>query len=599
MQSIFTYLPYPHTENQHTIPQLFTRNAERYPENIAVSSINRTLTYGQLHQASNRLANAIIKLLGPEAEPVGLICGHDVEQYIGMLGIMKSGKFYVPLATTSPKSRNASILQDTGARLVVADKNHLYIAKSLPVSVMLIDCEGESDNDPPIANSPLSYAFIIYTSGSTGKPKGVVWRHRDFLHFALTKSAIGVTPVDRVLALSKYHFSGSLGQTYSALTHGASLYIYDVAVNGLANLASYITKNQITIFQSVPTLFRHFMHTLQSGERLFSVRAVRIGGEPARWTDVTLFKQHFKDGCILRNGYGLTEIKYVSAFYLNHNSVIGTGSIPVGYPAEDIEIYILGDRGEILPCQEIGEIAVVSPYMSSGYWHRPELTEQKYHNVGGGTDLKMYITGDMGYLQDDGCLVHLGRNDRQVKINGQRVELMDVEAAILSHQSILDTVVTAAKDHAGDLRLVAYIVPQNLPCPSTRELRAYLIHVLPPSLIPSLFICMPEFPVTQTGKTNRNVLPEPTWDLPLHSDEFVAPESELERRLALLWKEILGIKQVGITDNFFELGGDSIKISQFLNSLNTDCSQELLLQSFFEDGTISGLASILAADSDF
>jgi len=233
--------PHLHEEELQSIPQVFEKVVLKHPGNIAAKSLEKELTYGDLTGKSNRLAHAILHQLGTTPQPIALLFGHNVEQFIGIFGVLKSGHFYVPLDATVPRPRNASIIADTDTQLIVTDDEYIEMAYALAegqAKVLSVDCGDESDHNLDLSISPLAYAYIMYTSGSTGKPKGVLGRHRDMLHYALTSSVLNQSSQDRTLMLSKYSFSNSLGQTFRTLSHGGGMYAYDVNVQGILSRIS-------------------------------------------------------------------------------------------------------------------------------------------------------------------------------------------------------------------------------------------------------------------------------------------------------------------------------------------------------------------------
>jgi amino acid adenylation domain-containing protein len=583
-------------KSKDTIAQQFENVVHQYPDNIAAKSIYKHITYAGLNVAANRLAHAIIEHLGLKSEPVAILCGHDVEQFIAIIGVLKAGKFYVPLDPSAPLLRNTTICADAGIRLIVSDDLNFDKARALTqhFPVLHVYCDGMPGENLDIPVSPVENAFIIYTSGSTGKPKGVVWQHRDMLYFATNSSVIDRSEKDRVLMVSKYYFSGSLGITYGTLLSGGALYLFDVQTQGIKSLPQWIDGNHITIYQSVPTLFRQLMAILTTDRIFPSVRIVSVGGEPSFSGDFNQFKAHFLPGTKFRNGYGLTEVKFVSSLYMDHSSETHSGVLPVGYPVEGVQVVILNDKLEEMRHDEEGEIAVISQYMAAGYWHRPELTAKNFLKLPGEPECRMYLTGDMGKLTPDGCLIHLGRKDFQVKIHGNRIELGEIEAALLKNKHIFDAVVSARMDREDKLRLVAYIVPRHISELSISVIRSEIAQELPSYMLPTAYVVLDALPKTVTGKIDRQSLPEPGWSRPDLDIHYVPPRTPLEQLLVDIWKDVLGIDCVGIHDDFFELGGDSIMLMKFMNRLQMDVNQAEVVQSVFDHGTIAGIISSIS-----
>jgi acyl-coenzyme A synthetase/AMP-(fatty) acid ligase len=321
---------------------------------------------------------------------------------------------------------------------------------------------------------------MIYTSGSTGQPKGVVQTHRNVLHDIMNyTNAFHICRDDRLLTLTAYSFADTARTTNGALFNGASLYPLDVREEGLTHLAEWLIQQEITIYRSVPTTFRHFISTLSGKEQFPKLRLVYMAGEPVNKRDVDLYKRHFSSDCIFINGIGSTECLTYRWYFMNKETNIDDNNVPVGYPLKDMEILLFDGDGNEVGSNQIGEMAVRSRYLSPGYWRKTDFTRAAFLPSTESGGERTYRTGDLGLMLDDGCLLHMGRKDFQVKVRGHRVEVGEIEAALLNSGKIKEVVVTLREDRPGDQRLVAYVVPAETPAPTVTAMRHALAEKLP------------------------------------------------------------------------------------------------------------------------
>jgi acyl carrier protein len=289
-----------------------------------------------------------------------------------------------------------------------------------------------------------------------------------------------------------------------------------------------------------------------------------------------------------------TEAGNITQFLIDRETRI-TGEIaPVGYPAEDVIVLLLDDAGKQVETGAIGEIAVKSRYLACGYWRRPELSNEKFRPDPDGGEERLYLTGDLGRVESDGCLFHLGRKDDQVKVRGHRVEVVEVEAALMSLGYFGKTFVTLRDRAPGEKSLVAYLVPGKRPVPTTSALRTALAATLPNHMIPAVFVMLDSLPLTPTGKVDRNALPDPGNSRPELDTPFVKPRTAVESELSKVWCEVLGLAQVGIHDNFFELGGHSLAAARVISRVIEIFQLELPLKALFESPTVAEMAKIIA-----
>jgi acyl carrier protein len=317
-----------------------------------------------------------------------------------------------------------------------------------------------------------------------------------------------------------------------------------------------------------------------------------LASETVTKGDIELGAKHFLSSCIFSNGLGSTETGVLLLYYIDPSAPLETDRVPIGYPLQDMEILLLGEDGQEVGLNQVGEIAVRSRYLSPGYWRRPDLTRAKFRPEGG--DARIFLTGDLGKRLEDGCFEHLGRKDFLVKVRGFRVEAGDVEEKLSGYPGIKEAAVIGRAKTSGDTRLVAYIVPTKRPGPKVNELRRFLKERLPDYMIPSAFMTLDRLPRTPAGKLDRKALPDAGNARPDLDTPFVTPRTPVEERLAQIWAEVLSLDGVGIHDNFFDLGGHSLAATRVVSQVIKQFQLELPLQSLFQSPTVAEMAVLIA-----
>jgi acyl-coenzyme A synthetase/AMP-(fatty) acid ligase/acyl carrier protein len=335
--------------------------------------------------------------------------------------------------------------------------------------------------------------------------------------------------------------------------------------------------------------------TIKEGQWFPKLRLIALGSEPLLVRDVVLYKQHFSPNCILVNRLGSTEALNFCFYFIDQQTEFSSHTVPAGYPVNDKEVLLIDEAGAPVGPGSIGEMTVRSPYLSPGYWHKPELTEKVFLADLEGGENRIYLTGDLGLIRPDGCLEYFGRKDFQIKIRGHRVELSEIEAALLNMDDLKEAAVMAVKDEAGELRLVAYIVPEQGGLVSAHRLYLFLKERLPNYMAPAAFVLLDSLPVNANGKLDRRALSAYDHQLqPLvAANAFVAPTTSTEERLAAIWATLLKLDRVGIQDDFFALGGHSLLGTQLMSRLKDAFGVDLPLASLFEAPTIAELGQLI------
>ncbi|HEY5595767.1 MAG TPA: amino acid adenylation domain-containing protein, partial [Candidatus Bipolaricaulota bacterium] len=499
---------------ESSISALFQAQVLRSPRQVAVKTATVELTYAQLNDAANGVARALHQQNSGQAEAIALMLENPVSFLSALLGVLKAGKYYVPIDPSFPSARSVQLLEELKTKLILTEDLHADAAQATAQQmreVVNIERLPQSLPDANISITPSAdaLAYILFTSGSTGCPKGVVQSHRNVLHGIYKYvNFTRLCAQDRVL-LHSMMFAGGLRAALCTLLVGGTLFPFDVRRNGLRNAVNWSIQEGITVWHLPVSVLRRIMDQMSGEEDLTQLRLIYTGGEPVYKRDVELYRVRLPSSCILVNSMGTTETETAVRYLIDKDTHLPGDYVPVGYAAEDTEVLLLDEHGKALGVEQTGEIAIKGRYFSPGYWNDPELTRARFLPASDERDVRMYLSGDVGLMLPDGCLIHLGRKDFQVKIGGNRIELGEVENALLSLEEVREAVVVARADSSGDQRLVAYVVPAGNAAFSIGKLQERLRKRLPDVMIPSSFVVMDALPLNAHGKVDRGALPEP------------------------------------------------------------------------------------------
>ena len=573
-----TFVEFPRTEIEQSIPARFSRQVQRYGDKTAVKTKQHEWSYRELDRRANQIAHTLLAQRGVGEDRIALLFDHDAPMIAAMLGVLKAGKTYVPLDPAYPRARTEYMLADSQAAAILTNKQNLALAQELAtIPILNID---DLDADVPevtLSIAPDAIAYLLYTSGSTGQPKGVMQDHRNVLHHIRTyTNALCLSSADKLLLLASYSFDAAVMDIYGALLNGAGLYPVNLRSEGFRGLAAWLNDQQVSVYHSTPTVYRYFLGTLKDEERLENVRLVVLGGEEARRHDVNAFQTHFSKGSVLVNGLGPTESTLALQYFLGHGEELAREAVPIGYAVADTEVRLVNDAGDEVLGYGPGEIEIRSEHIARGYWMKPELTEAAFKEHG-----RSYRTGDMSRRLWDGSLEYLGRKDHQVKVRGMRVELGEIEAELMQCEGVSSVVVVAREAQRGEKQLACYVTGNK----NADELRSYLKKRLPDYMVPASFMVMDELPLTPNGKLDRRAL----QDLVVEGEEgeYLAPSTPAERIVAEVWAEVLRRERVGRSDNFFEIGGHSLLATQVITRVHETFEVEMPLRSLFEHPTLA------------
>lgn len=583
---------------------LFERQASQRPDAPAAVYEDLRLSYRELDERSERLARHLRSLGVRRDVLVGLLVDRSLDMVVAILGVLKAGGAYVPIDPAYPAERIRYILEDAGVKILVAQSELLHsLPTSAPNVVPVDDPTAWGASATPsdwIPADPSSLAYVIYTSGSTGKPKGVLVTHANVVRLLRsTEGWFDFGPGDVWTLFHSYAFDFSVWELWGALAYGGRLVVVPYVVSrSPESFLDLVDREKVTVLSQTPSAFLQLSAVATGGvRRSLALRWVVFGGEALDPRSLRPWLERFGCTCPrLVNMYGITETTVHVTFRLLGEADIraGTRSV-IGEPLPDLKLLVLDPFGRPAPVGVAGELHVGGAGLSRGYLNRPELTAERFiadpYEPGG----RLYRTGDLARRLPGGDLEYLGRRDDQVKVRGFRIELGEVEGTLAELPEVAHAAVVVRQDEPGHLRLVGYWVPRaGVPdAGSARHVRAELAKRLPEHMIPAALVPLEALPLTPHGKVDRRALPAPEVEPPDRRGH-VPPRNDAERILVDVWREVLGVPQVGIEDDFFDLGGDSILSIQIVSRARAR-GLELRAGDLLLNPTIAELSAVAAA----
>ncbi len=574
-----TVLEYDPTQSVEAMVEV---QAQRTPGAVAVKAGERFVTYGELSTRAAKFAAYLrSRGVGPR-DLVGVCLERTPELVVALLGILKIGAAYVPLDPAFPPARLAHMVEDSGLGTIVTDEASEDVLPSSGARVVRIDTEALAiaAQEPGAAvAAPVdaeSRAYVLYTSGSTGRPKGVEVPRRALTNFILgMQERPGISSADVLVAVTTLSFDIAGLELFLPLTVGATVVLAtaEEARDG-ALLRELLAVSGATIMQATPATWHLLFGADWEGSQSFTVLC---GGEPMpRQLSVQLLE---RAGSVW-NMYGPTE----TTIWSTVAKIEPGAAITVGTPIANTQVYILDKHMQPVPLGVAGELCIAGDGVALGYLGLPELTAERFVSdpFSRHPGARMYRTGDLARFTGSGAIEYVGRKDFQVKVRGFRIELGEIEGALERHEAVRRAVAAVYDDGAGDKRLVAYLVYEEGADTTPSELRRFVRADLPDYMVPSLFVELPSLPLTANGKVDRRALPAPL-EQQRPAKERVAPRTDMERLMARLWSEAIGVHEVSVHDNFFDVGGHSLMSMQIIARLEKETGVRIAPGLFIVD----------------
>ena len=575
---------------------LFEQQVNRIPTSTAVRLEDNQLSYNELNEKANQFARRLRSSGVEKGMHVGICLEPSIDMLISLLGVMKVGGAYIPIDPDYPIDRTTFMINDSKLVVLVTQENNIAKFPKYEGKIVCVDRDqkeiaGEDKDNLSSVSGPEDIAYVIYTSGSTGKPKGVAISHGALVNFLWSMSLKpGLEENDVLVSVTTLSFDIAALELYLPLIVGAQVALVnrETAIDGIQLMAT-LERQSATVMQATPATWRLL---LESGWEGSPKLKILCGGEPLPYD---LANELLARGKEVWNMYGPTETTIWSTLWkVNSNK----GTILIGRPIANTQIYILDGKMQQIPIGVSGELHIGGHGLASEYFQSPDLTLEKFipNPFSNKVNSRLYKTGDLARYRPDGNIEYLGRIDHQVKIRGHRIELGEIEACIDANSKINQCVVVAREDTPGDQRLAAYLVLKEKKV-SKELIQKELVKKLPEYMIPSVFVILDNLPLTPNGKIDRKALPIPGKKRRSNKN-YLAPRKKIEKLIADIWKQQLQIEKVGVHDNFFDLGGHSLLMAKVHSALREKVCPELTMVDLFRYPTIKKLNQFLTQDHD-
>ncbi len=585
------------------VHQLFEAQVQRTPQAVAVACGDARLTFSQLNEKANQLAHYLKKRgAGPEVL-VGLCMRRSLEMMIGLLGILKAGAAYVPLDPAYPRDRLSYMLNDARAPVLVTEESLRGVIPDSGAEMICVDAQWpsiarESTTNPAPAAAAGNLVYVIYTSGSTGLPKGTMIEHRALVNYlAWAVRAYHVAEGGGAPVHSSISFDLTITGLFAPLLAGRTVFIVPEDRESLGLMEALQRGRDFSLVKITPAHLELLAQQMTPEDVAGRTRWFIIGGENLTWESIRFWQEHAPE-TVLINEYGPTETVVGCCVYQAPRDARRSGSVPIGRPIANTQLYLLDSAMQLVPIGAAGELYIGGDGVARGYLHQPEATAASFlpDPFSAHPGARMYRTGDLARYLPDGNLEFLGRIDQQVKIRGYRIELGEIESAIRRFERVRECAVVVRNEPGGDRRLVAYVIPHRNATIQAAELRAFLKQWLPAYMLPAAIVFMEAFALSPNGKVDRRRLPEP-GGVALSDAPRVAPRTALEESIAAAWCRFLGLREIGVTDNFFDLGGHSLLAVRVINELNRTLEIPLNVLRLYQNPTVERLAAAIATPS--
>ncbi|MDF2681852.1 MAG: non-ribosomal peptide synthetase [Brevibacillus sp.] len=582
-----------------SIAELFEEQVKLHPNHVALLFEDKELSYRQLNNRANEIANRLRELNIASDQLVAVCLDRSFDMIASYLGVLKAGGAYVPIDLTYPKERIAYMLEDSAVPYVITTESIAEELPNIPAQWLYLQQDVQyaqvQSPEPACACSADSLAYVMYTSGSTGKPKGVMVDHRGIVRLVKDIEYASVGPNETYMNLGSVAFDVSAFEIYGALLNGGRLVILPTNKPTFEEIARTIQRYGVTSLNVTPDRLNVLLE--DHSEAMVGLRQVMPGGEalPVWLAHKCLTKL---PNSRLINLYGPTENAVNTTSYHVHEIPPHATMIPIGRPIANDRLYILDSHLQPVPIGVIGDLYMAGDGVARGYLNRPELTEERFpldpfSEVPG---QRMYKSGDLARYRADGNVEFIGRADDQVKIRGCRIELGEIETVVGLLPGVRQAVAGVTKGKDGTTGLVAYVVMNAGSSFDQQKLRSYVRDQLPEYMIPTFFVELQEVPVTPVGKIDRRRLPVPT--VSSNEEHFISPRNQVEEKLVQIWETLLEVKPIGVTDNFFLLGGNSLLAMRMFSYIEKTFQKRLSVSSVFQEDTIEKLARLLSSNEE-
>ena len=586
---------------QKPVHSLFEDRAAASPLGIAAIYGDVAITYRELNARANRLARRLRAHGAGRDALVAVLLPPSTEMLVALLAILKAGAAYVPLDPADPPERLRFMLEDAEARVLVTEATGPpggVVADDGNAVVRLepdtVSTDGPEDRNLDLVVAPSDLAYVIYTSGSTGEPKGVAIEHRSIVRLVRDTDYLNFDEQGVFAQMSHPSFDAATFEIWGALLSGSTIIGIPKSVAlSPRELAGVIERRQITTLFITTALFNHVAR--EAPDAFSGLRTLLTGGEANDPSAMKRVLEHSRPERLL-HVYGPTESTTFATWHNVSRVSEGETNVPIGRPVANTRAYVLGEQRELLPIGAPGELYLGGDGIARGYWRRPELTSEQFvaDPFGGGQAARLYRTGDLVRYRSDGALIFLGRRDNQVKIRGFRIELGEIESVLREQPHVADAVVLPRDDVEGDKRLVAWLVARDAAeeLPGHIVLSAHVHERLPAWMIPARFIWVDELPLTPSGKVDRRLLADMPGQEAAHGP-IEAPATATERTIAAIWRELLGLEEVGASAGFFEIGGHSLLAAQVIARVRDRLGVDVPVRTLFAAPTLREFARVV------
>lgn len=595
------------------IVTVFEEVVQKNPDHTCLTFIKKieeqfeysSITYKQINDKSNQVANLLLDMGVKSNDIVALLMTSSIEMYIGILGVLKAGAAYLPLAPNYPIERiEYSVLDsDCNIMLTNVDQFNVQIKNVNIVNINLINLDHYSTTNLKQLISMDDTAYVIYTSGTTGKPKGVLIDEKNMMNTLwFRKKLHDLSEKDVIFQLNTYIFDGFVATFFTPLISGSEIVIIEEEnITDISTLKEVISNKKVTHFASIPLLYKEMIDNIESDE-FASVKSVVLAGDKVRHDIIKASQEKYKNTKVIIE-YGVSECAVLSTYMECPDDI--ENKFLIGRPIDNNQVYVVNNDGLLQPIGIVGELCISGIGVScKGYLNNQELTNEKFVENPFHKESKLYKTGDLVRWLQNGTLEYIGRKDNQVKIRGYRIELGEIENQLLKHPNINNVIVTTKKisekqnNEEFDRYICAYyILNEEAESVDTKEFKVFLNGKIPEYMIPTFFIQINQIPLTANNKIDYHELPTPDFN---KGQTIEYPTNEEEKKLALIWSEILGIDVniINLDTKFFDFGGHSLNVTKLLARIYKEFGLKISINDIYEKSTIREIAQMINENTE-